>query len=110
MAQQQTVTFIDDLDGREITDNDEPTVRFALDGKEYQIDLSDKNQEKLRKALAPFIDKAQRVGRNGKAGKRTQVSNAAHIRAWAKDNGMEVPDRGRIPADVKDAYNQAHQN
>jgi hypothetical protein len=108
MAQQQTVTFIDDLDGKPITDNDDPTVRFALDGKEYQIDLNDKNQEKLRKALSPFIEKAQRVGRNGRAGKRTQVSNAAHIRAWAKDNGFDVPDRGRIPADVKDAYEQAN--
>jgi hypothetical protein len=106
MAQQTSITFVDDVDGKEIKDNDQPTVHFSLDGVTYEIDLHDRNQSKLREALAPFIDKAKRVGaKTGKAGKKTQSGpSAKEVRDWARSNGFDVPDRGAIPKNVREAF------
>jgi hypothetical protein len=108
MAQQIITQLVDDLDGSEASE----TVVFALDGKTYEIDLNEKNATKLRKALAPYVDKGRKLTqtRGGKRGGATQAAasgDTALIRAWAKENGYDVNDRGRVPAEIKDAYTKA---
>ena len=104
MAQKVNIVLVDDIDG---TEADE-TVSFALDGKEYAIDLTEKNAQKLREALAPFIGHARRETGRAKRGGRNGGPAAAEIRSWARDNGFDVPERGRVSADVRDAYAAAH--
>ncbi len=106
MAQKVNIVLIDDIDESPAAE----TVSFALDGKDYVIDLNEKNAKKLRDALAPFVAHARRGG--GASGSRRRRSsdrgNAAEIRAWARENGYDVPERGRIPADINSAYAAAH--
>jgi hypothetical protein len=106
MAQKVNIVLVDDIDG---TDADE-TVSFALDGKEYEIDLTKRNAEKLRDALAPFVAHARRSG--GSRGRRSRGSsrsgNPAEVRAWARENGYKVSERGRVSAEIKAAYDAAH--
>ena len=102
MAQKIQVLLVDDLDGGEA----EGTVRFGLDGVDYEIDLSAEHAEALRRALAPFIDAARRgpgAGRQqGRGGQRAGASglDTTEVREWARTQGIEVKDRGRIPAEV----------
>ncbi|MFI7484076.1 Lsr2 family protein [Kocuria sp. M1R5S2] len=105
MAQKVEVHLEDDLDGGPADD----TVTFVLDGKDYEIDLSTTNAEKLREALRPFMEVGRKTTRGaGARGARSRASGSnpdtAKIRAWAKENGYEVSDRGRIHQTVKDAY------
>ena len=112
MAQKVTVSLIDDLDG----DRADETVEFGIDGKNYEIDLSGENAEKLRDALASYVAAARRPGgrrrasgpANTAASRRPSVDREQNqaIRDWARKRGMKVSDRGRIPADVLDAYHQ----
>lgn len=113
MAQKVTVSLIDDLDG----DRADETVEFGLDGKNYEIDLSSSNADKLRDALAGYVAAARRPGgrrRSGGGGaaaaasRRPSVDREQNqaIRDWARKRGMKVSDRGRIPADVLDSYHQ----
>jgi hypothetical protein len=108
MAQKVITELLDDIDGSEA----EETVEFSYRGYTYQIDLNTKNIGKLDKALTPFIDHARRVGRaSARQAKGTVVripSDAAAVRAWAQSNGYEVPDRGRIPGSVREAYEAAN--
>ena len=107
MAQKVNIVLIDDIDQ---TDAEE-TVTFGLDGKEYAIDLNAKNAQALRDALAPYVGHARPVsGRSGRrsAAKNTGAAPASEIRAWARENGFEVPERGRVAAEVRDAYAAAH--
>ena len=106
MAQKVHITLEDDLDGGDATE----TVTFGLDGRTYEIDLNDKNAKALRDALARYVGAARRSGGRGTAAKRrTQVGTSAReIRDWARSNGHKVPDRGRIPADVREAFEAAH--
>ncbi|MBF6543394.1 histone-like nucleoid-structuring protein Lsr2 [Nocardia brasiliensis] len=109
MARKVTVELVDDFDGESTA---EDTVRFGIDGVDYEIDLSAKNADKLRAALAPWIDAARRVGRapRGKEGKGRSVRDreqTAAIREWARQNGVQVSSRGRIAADVVAAYEKA---
>jgi len=107
MVSKMTVVLEDDVDGSVAAE----TVRFALDGVNYEIDLSSANAEKLRAAVAPWIGSARRTG-----GRKAQVrattargaSNANTIRAWAREKGYEVSDRGRVSAEVRKAYEDAH--
>jgi hypothetical protein len=129
MAQQRTVRFVDDLDGSEASG----TVDFGLDGRRYEIDLSDDNAAKLRDALAPFVGAARKSGGRG-SGSRGSVGRAtagrgadggrgqrrtvtvpeksapsareetAAIRQWAREHGHEVSERGRISKSVLEAY------
>jgi hypothetical protein len=109
MAQKITVALEDDLDG---VPADE-TVRFGLGGTDYEIDLSTKNADAFRRQLAPFIEHARRTGPGAAAPAlgRTASSRerSAHIRAWAKDQGITVSERGRIPASVAEQYDAATQ-
>jgi hypothetical protein len=115
MAQKVTVSLVDDLDGGTADE----TVGFGLDGKSYEIDLSSSNASKLRDALAEFVTVARRAG-SGRRGRRSAAAGASGasrgaggreqsqaIRDWARKQGMNVSDRGRIPADVLDAYHKA---
>lgn len=115
MAQLTVVRFIDDIDGSDLADAETPTLTFALDGTQYEIDLSDKSQEKLRKALAPYIGAGRRVsGSRGKAprGRKSAAAatgaTAADVRAWAVEQGLDVPARGRVPQEVRDAFEAAN--
>ncbi len=110
MAQRVHVVLEDDLDGGKADE----TVTFALDGTSYEIDLSKKNAAKLRDALAQYVGAGRRVsgrrsGGSGRArtGRGRSGSDSADIRAWAKDNGYEVSERGRISAEIRAAYNEA---
>jgi hypothetical protein len=107
MAQKVHITLEDDLDGGDATE----TVAFGLDGRSYEIDLNDKNAAKLRDALAPYVAAGRRAGgsRTAAAKRRTQVGTSAReIRDWARSNGHKVPDRGRIPSEVREAFEAAH--
>ncbi len=113
MAQKTRVILVDDLDGEEITDGGE-TIQFGLDGVTYEIDLNDKNAAKLRDALSYYIAHARRVGgrrqtsRAGGGAASASRSELQKIRAWAKEHGYKVSDRGRISKEVQEAYAAAH--
>ena len=101
MAQKIQTLYIDDLDGSEA----EGTVRFGLDGTEYEIDLNAKHAQALRNALARYVNAARRAGssrRPTRSGRRAPASglNTTEVREWAKAQGIEVKDRGRIPAEL----------
>ncbi|MEV4562009.1 Lsr2 family protein [Kitasatospora sp. NPDC049285] len=104
MAQRVVVTLSDDLDGGAAAE----TVHFGVDGKSYEIDLSADNAEKLRDALAPFVEASRRQSRTGKAFRRTVLTpDPATVRAWAQSNGHDLPARGRIPKSVYEAFAEA---
>jgi len=113
MAQKVVVEMVDDLDGS--PGGDVTTVGFALDGRSYEIDLNGRNAENLRASLAEFIaaSRRHRAGRGGGTVKAAPAHDAAArerahaIREWAREAGHEVSGRGRIPAAVVDAYEQA---
>ena len=105
MAQEHYVRLIDDLTGGEAAE----TVAFALDGARYEIDLSVENATKLRETLSVYIANGRRAPARGETTSR-RVTRAdreqtAAIRAWARDNGFEISDKGSIPTSVIDAYN-----
>jgi len=110
MAQKLQTLFIDDLDGGEAAG----TVRFGFDGSEYEIDLSAANSEALRKTLDPYIEhgrKASSAGRrqSGAGGRRAptdSIDNTA-VRAWAKEQGITIKDRGRVSVGVVTQYREA---
>ncbi|GAA1924742.1 Lsr2 family protein [Streptomyces sodiiphilus] len=105
MAKRVVVTLTDDIDGGEASE----TVAFGLDGKTYEIDLSDRNAQELRGALALYVQAARKKARSGKTFHRTAVApDPRAVRAWAESNGFDVPSRGRIPKRVYDAFNEAH--
>jgi len=112
MAKKVTVTLVDDFDGDGAADE---TVEFGLDGVTYEIDLSSKNAKKLRDDLKLWVEKGRRVGdrrRGGRStgtGRRASIDReqSAAIREWARRNGHNVSTRGRIPADVIDAFHAA---
>ncbi|GGN52503.1 Lsr2 family protein [Streptomyces kronopolitis] len=111
VAQKVQVLLVDDLNGGEADE----TVTFALDGKSYEIDLSDSNAAKLRESLADFVKAGRRTGGRASSGRgksRAAASggsqDTAKIRAWAKENGYNVNDRGRVPADIREAFEKAN--
>jgi hypothetical protein len=106
MAQRVTVELEDDLDGGPA----DQTLRFGFDGSEYEIDLSAKNASTFRKQIAPYIEHARKAGsRQRRRAARTSSSRerSGDIRAWAKDHGIAVSERGRIPASVIEQYEAA---
>ncbi|MFE9251169.1 Lsr2 family protein [Streptomyces sp. NPDC007088] len=110
MAQKVQVLLVDDLNGGEADE----TVTFALDGKSYEIDLTTANADKLRGLLEDYVKHGRRTGGRAAGGRgKSRASSGgnqdtAAIRAWAKENGHKVNDRGRVPADVRQAYEDAH--
>lgn len=108
MARQTIVQLIDDIDGKPAKE----TVTFSLDGVAYEIDLNTKNADKLRRTFTPYVEKARKTGtrRPGQSGRRMGARSthhrdrAAQIRAWAKQHGIDVNERGRIPSRIAEAY------
>ena len=105
LAQRVTVVLEDDLEGGPADE----TVRFGFGGADYEIDLSKKNATALRKQLAPFIEHARKAGRAQprRSGRTTASQRSGDIRAWAKEHGLAVSERGRIPASVVEQYDAA---
>lgn len=111
MAQQFQTRYIDDLDGTDLGETAN-TLSFAFEGKEYSIDLGDDNADTFRQAMTPYITAGRRVTDKAKAARKTSAATSpTHtkaIREWARANGYEVSDRGRIPAEVLQAYDAAN--
>ena len=106
MAQKVHIVLVDDLDGSDATE----TVSFGLDGTSYEIDLNDKNATALRDALSGYVGHARKVGSSSRRRKSTASSGpgASEIRDWARSQGMKVSDRGRVSAEIRQAYDAAH--
>ena len=108
MAQRIHVTLEDDIDGSDASE----TIQFALDGVNYEIDLSDENAAKLRDSLATWVGHARRVGGRKQQSKASSTrgggrSDLNAIRDWGRANGWTVSDRGRVSADLMKAYDAA---
>jgi Lsr2 len=111
VAQKIFVTFACDYDSREIPEGEHMTRAFSLDGRDYEIDLCEKHSQKFDEVLSRFAEKARKVtSRVGKPKRRTTAhrQRSADIRTWAKQSGMDVSDRGRIPANVIAKYEANH--
>ncbi|MHA7144984.1 histone-like nucleoid-structuring protein Lsr2 [Arthrobacter sp. TmT3-37] len=120
MAQRVQVELVDDLNGEEAQE----TVRFGVDGTDYEIDLTTENAEKLRSTLSEYVDKGRKAktgrrgqgtqsGQSGQSSSSTSTSKSKReetqkIRQWAQDNGHNPSSRGRITQSIIDAYNEAH--
>jgi hypothetical protein len=117
VAQKIQTLFIDDIDGGEA----EGTVRFGLDGTDYEIDLNAKHTEDLRKALANYVAHARKAGGAARRGaarrgaarrgaargsRRASTVDTVAVRAWAREQGIGIKDRGRVPADVVAKYQE----
>jgi hypothetical protein len=109
MAQRVNVVLVDDIDGTDAVE----TVGFALDGVDYEIDLSDEHAAELREAISLYVGHARRTGGRRRSARKVASNgssdgggsaSAAEIRAWARDNGWDVPERGRVSAEVREAY------
>ncbi|MFH9969945.1 Lsr2 family protein [Streptomyces mirabilis] len=110
MAQKIVTVYTDDLTGAESEEVQAHT--FSLDGVNYEIDLVSDNYDKLFEALAPFIEKGRKLSRTRVAGRPnkalTDGPSAEALRAWARENNYQVNDRGRVPANIREAYQKAH--
>ena len=115
MARKTIVELVDDIDGKPIPDGTGDTIDFAVDGVTYTIDLGAKNAKAFRKALDPYLTHATRTG--GRRRTHTAAADpdrARHrdeiraIREWARASGYDMSDRGRIPAEIQQAYHNAH--
>ncbi|MET9418196.1 Lsr2 family protein [Streptomyces klenkii] len=110
MAQKIITVYFDDLTDEESAEV--TTHTFALDGVSYEIDLGPDSYEQMLQAFGPFMSKARKAGKVRKPGARPAASrpaeDTARVRAWAKENGYSVNDRGRVPAEIREAYAKAH--
>jgi hypothetical protein len=125
MAQRTIVQLTDDLDGKLIPDGKGETVRFSVDRQDYEIDLTDKNAKALRDTIGKYVAAARRTGggsrrtsgrgassgrsRNGQARKETTRDyDPKAVRAWAESQGLQVSQRGRVPADLIAKFAEAN--
>ncbi|WZH35751.1 MAG: Lsr2 family protein [Microbacterium enclense] len=111
MAKKHITQLIDDLDGSVLEDG--ATINFSIEGRAYEIDLSQKNVKKLREAIEPFAAAARPVGslssgRRASRGRSTSTRDLADVRSWAEKNGHAINSRGRISTNVLAAYDAAH--
>ncbi len=118
MAERIIRQLIDDMDGTEILEGKGERIEFSLRGIDYQIDLSPTNIAKLDKAFKPYVDAAEKIrgtkGRRTKSSRRSSSTAAptakerlAAIREWARENGYDVSDRGRVKAEIVEAFDAA---
>ena len=117
MAQRTIVQLTDDLDGKPIPDGKGETIRFGLDRTEYEIDLADKNAKALRDTFAKYVSGGRRTGARSTGRGRASRTAAAHeargydpkaVRAWAESQGIQVSQRGRVPADLVAKFQAAN--
>lgn len=106
MARKVVVTVVDDLDGESAAAE---TVSFGIDGVLYEIDLTEANAREFRASMAKWVPFARRVAGRGrlKGFVAGRSKDAKTVREWARNNGHDVPDRGRIPSAVQEAYLRA---
>ncbi|HXB47749.1 MAG TPA: Lsr2 family protein [Streptosporangiaceae bacterium] len=107
MARNVQVVVSDDLDGSDGAE----TVSFGFDGVSYEIDLGEKNRAKFEKAFEPYLQAGRRISRSRRPASSRQTgprNDRAEVRAWAKENGLNVSERGRISAEVMQQYEAAH--
>jgi hypothetical protein len=109
VASRVVTVITDDLDGSEAAQ----TIAFSLEGASYEIDLSSDHAEELRSALERYVKAGRKIGGRGDGRRRSQGASADRdqikaMRDWAKNQGLKVSDRGRVSAEVRDAYDKAH--
>lgn len=108
MAQKVSIILVDDIDGSEATE----TISFGLDGASYEIDLNDANAAALREAFAAYVGHARKVSTGRRSSTRRSSGGSGTdtkaVREWARANGHEVSDRGRVPAEIVAAYEAAN--
>ncbi len=112
MAQKVHIVLVDDLDGSEATES----VSFGLDGTSYEIDLNEENAAALREALSGYVGHARKTSASKARARRSPSTapaagegrSAKEIRDWARSSGFDVPDRGRVSAEVRQAFDAAH--
>lgn len=107
MAKKVTVTLVDDMDEESVADE---TVEFGLDGQGYEIDLASANADRFREQLRPWLANARKVGRTvpPRRSARGSKERYAAVRQWAREQGQQIGDRGRVPAALIEAYDAAH--
>jgi hypothetical protein len=119
VAQRTIVQLTDDLDGKPIAEGRGETVRFALDRQDYEIDLGEKNAKAMREVLDKYVSAARRVSTGSRAGGRTRGGSGRSaaasrdydpkaVRAWAESQGIEVSQRGRVPAELVAKFQEAN--
>jgi hypothetical protein len=119
VAQRTIVQLTDDLDGKPIAEGRGETVRFALDRQDYEIDLGDKNAKAMRDTIGKYVSAGRRVSGSSRSGGRTRGSSRSSatatrdydpkaVRAWAESQGIEVSQRGRVPAELVAKFQQAN--
>lgn len=116
MAQKVQVLLVCDLHDDEVEGTE--TISFGLDGSQYEIDLCAAHATEIREDLASYVGAARRAGRSAAAGRRSSTprasrpsssgKNVSEVREWARANGYEVSERGRIASTVLEAYEAAH--
>lgn len=104
MARKIVTMFFDDVTGEEVSDKDVRHVEFTFDGVSYVLDLSPASHEKMVAAFAPWVENATRVPASRSPRKTATRRDLDEVRVWARENGFEVSDRGRVPKRVLDAY------
>jgi Lsr2 len=104
VAQRVTVEMTDDIDGTEAAE----TIAFRLDGTAYEIDLSKKNAAKMRQVFGRYIEHARKATGGRRSGRPRRDRHVSAVREWAKQQGIQVSERGRIPASVVSQYEEAH--
>ncbi len=118
MAQRTIVQLTDDIDGKPIAEGKGETIRFGLDRQDYEIDLGEKNAKAMRDALSKYLQAARRSGasarvsrgRSGRSigGGQGRDYDPKAVRAWAESQGIEVSQRGRVPADLVARFQAAN--
>src|SRR5512135_2133866 len=110
MVQKVVRELVDDLDGSPAVE----TVRFGYAGRDYEIDLSEEHAVELDELLAPYVEHGRRVngakpsrGRRSE-GQRRSPTELHAVRQWAREQGLQVSDRGRISEDILAKYDAAH--
>lgn len=117
MARRIVHQLVDDIDGTLLEAGEGETVLFSLDGVAYEIDLTEENANALRSALERYTNAARAVSSSratssaasaGRKRRRSGQQDFSAVREWAKQNGYQVSERGRVPASVLEAYEAAH--
>jgi hypothetical protein len=110
MAQRSITVLVDDLTGKDLDPDQAETVTFSLDGQQYELDTNSQSAARIRKALAPYVSAGRKVRPKTprRSPSRTAVApDSRTVRAWAASNGIELSDRGRIPASVLEKFTAA---
>ncbi|MFJ4036895.1 Lsr2 family protein [Microbacterium sp. NPDC090007] len=110
MAIRRITQLVDDLDGSVLEDGEAKRLTFSIDGRAYEMDVSSESYQKFNDAVAPFVSAARRTGTHTSSPRRRANQKAldlSAVRAWAREHGHAVSDRGRVPASLLDEYRAA---